>query len=111
VQGGDVSTQVLNALNRIRGAAAIPCELSLPAPPRGQSLALDSVNLDYEGSACDLTPFSAVSSADDCGDDDGWHYDNPDAPERIQLCPRSCDRVSGPGGNLYYSVGCATRIR
>jgi hypothetical protein len=111
VQGGDVGTQVLNALNRIRGAAAIPCELSLPAPPPGQALALDAVNLDYEGNACDLTPFSAVTSADDCGDDDGWHYDDPDAPSSIQLCPRSCDRVSGPGGNLYYSVGCATRIR
>jgi von Willebrand factor type A domain-containing protein len=111
VQGGDVSNEVLNALNRIRGAAAIPCELPLPEPPRGESLALDSINLDYEGAGCARTAFSSVSSADDCGEDDGWHYDDPNAPQRILLCPRSCDRVSGPGGNLYYSVGCATRIR
>jgi von Willebrand factor type A domain-containing protein len=111
VQGGDVGNEVLNALNRIRGAAAIPCELPLPEPPRGEALALDSINLDYEGAECARTAFSAVSSGDDCGDDDGWHYDDPNAPQRILLCPRSCDRVSGPGGNLYYSVGCATRIR
>jgi hypothetical protein len=101
----------LRALNRIRSAAAIPCELTVPAPPRGQALALDAVNLDYEASSCELTPFSAVPSADDCGDEDGWHYDNPDSPRQIVLCPKSCDRVSGPGGNLYYSVGCATRTR
>jgi hypothetical protein len=111
VQGGDVSTEVLNALNRIRGDAAIPCELDLPEPAPGRTLAFDAVNLDYEAGECELTPFYAVRSAADCGGEDGWHYDNPAAPGRIFLCPRSCDRVSGPGGNLFYSVGCATRIR
>jgi len=111
VQGGDVGAEVLNALNRIRGDAAIPCELALPEPPRGEALALDEVNLEHEGALCERTPFSAVTSAADCGDDDGWYYDDPVSPGRILLCPRSCDRVSGPGGNLYYSVGCDTRIR
>jgi hypothetical protein len=111
VQGGDVSTEVLNALNRIRGDAAIPCELALPEPPAGQGLALDTVNLEYEGAQCEHTPFDAVRSAADCGEDDGWYYDDPAKPGSIQLCPTSCDRVSGPGGKLYYSVGCATRIR
>lgn len=111
VQGGDVGTEVLNALNRIRGDAAIPCELALPEPPLGEVLALDEVNLEYEGAECARTPFSAVASAADCGDEDGWYYDDPAAPGRILLCPTSCERVSGPGGNLYYSVGCATRIR
>lgn len=111
VNGGDVGEEVLTALNRIRGAAAIPCELALPEPPAGGALALDSVNLDYAGDDCQITPFSSVRSADQCGDDDGWYYDDPSSPQRIQLCPRSCNRVSGPGGNLFYSVGCDTRIR
>ena len=75
------------------------------------ALAYGEVNLDYESADCERTLFSAVSSADECGDEDGWHYDDPRAPSRVLLCPRSCDRVSGPGGNLYYSVGCDTRIR
>lgn len=111
VRGGDVGTEVLAALNRIRGSAAIPCELSLPQAPPGESLALDEVNLEYEGAECARTPFASVPSAESCGADDGWYYDDPSAPNRILLCPRSCDRVSGPGGNLYYSVGCTTRIR
>jgi hypothetical protein len=111
VEGGDVSGAVRTALNRIRGAAAIPCELQLPEPPPGEALALNAVNLSYEADDCSLTPFSAVPSAAECGDEDGWYYDTPDEPGRVLLCPRSCDRVSGPGGNLYYSVGCQTRIR
>jgi hypothetical protein len=111
VQGGDVGIEVLEALNRIRGDAAIPCELALPDPPSGETLSLDEVNLEHEGAECERTLFSAVASAAECGDEDGWHYDDPAAPSRIRLCPRSCDRVSGPGGNLYYSVGCDTRIR
>src|SRR5690606_37981748 len=38
VQGGDVSTEVLRALNRIRSSASIPCELALPEPPLGEAL-------------------------------------------------------------------------
>lgn len=111
VQSGDVAAQVLQVLNRIRGSAAIPCELALPEPPLGDSLALDEVNLEYEGAECARTPFASVPGAADCGDEDGWYYDDPASPNRILLCPQSCNRVSGPGGTLYYSVGCATRIR
>jgi hypothetical protein len=111
VEGGDVGAGVRNALNRIRGDAAIPCELALPEPPPGDVLALDAVNLAHAGEDCTLTPFDAVRSAADCANEDGWHYDDPEAPQRILLCPRSCERVSGPGGNLFYSVGCETRIR
>jgi hypothetical protein len=111
VEGGDVGTAVRTALNRIRGAAAIPCELELPAPPPGEGLDLNRINLSYEADDCSLALFSAVQTVDDCGDEDGWYYDTPGEPGRPLLCPRSCERVSGPGGNLYYSVGCETRIR
>jgi hypothetical protein len=111
VEGGDVSGQVLDALNRIRGDAAIPCQLQLPEPPQGQDLVYDEVNLAYESSTCDSTRFYSVRTADECGEEDGWYYDNPSSPSSIQLCKASCDRVSGPGGSLYYSVGCATEFR
>lgn len=111
VEGGDVSGQVLDALNRIRGDAAIPCELSLPTPPEGQVLSYDQVNLEYESSQCESTLFYSVQSAAECGAEDGWYYDDPASPQSIRLCPQSCDRVSGPGGRLVYSVGCATQFR
>lgn len=111
VEGGDVSSQVLEALNRIRGDAAIPCEVSLPTPPVGQVLAYDQVNLEYESSVCESTLFYSVQTAAECAAEDGWYYDDPSAPQSIHLCPKSCERVSGPGGRLFYSVGCATQFR
>ena len=99
----------LEALNRIR--AAIPCQLELPRPPDGQELKLDEVNLAYASAECESTPFYSVRSADECGSEDGWYYDDPVNPQRIELCPASCQRVSAPGGNLTYSVGCATQFR
>jgi hypothetical protein len=111
VEGGDVTGQVLNALNRIRGDAAIPCQLQLPNPPEGQTLRYDQVNLSYADFACVDTTFYSVQSGAECGAEDGWYYDNPSNPTTIHLCPQSCDRVSAPGGNLFYSVGCATEFR
>jgi hypothetical protein len=111
VEGGDVSAQVLDALNRIRGDAAIPCELQLPPAPSGQTLVYDEVNLEYQSGQCQSTLFYSVQSANECGTEDGWYYDDPSNPQSIHLCPQSCDRVSGPGGSLFYSVGCATQFR
>jgi hypothetical protein len=111
VEGGDVSGKVLDALNRIRGDAAIPCQLQLPRPPPGRTLTLSEVNLEYQSSACDSTLFYSVASAAECGTQDGWYYDDPSNPRGIELCPTSCERVTRPGGSLFYSVGCATQVR
>ncbi len=111
VEGGDVGEKVLRALNQIRGDAAIPCRFALPPPEGSAALAYDRVNVRYADSACQEVTFLAVEGADQCGSEDGWHYDDPTAPTAIELCPASCDRVSGPGGQLSYAVGCATQYR
>lgn len=110
VEGDDVSARVLQALNRIRVDAAIPCELQLPRPPSGQTLDYGRVNLEYRSSSCDETLLFAVPSAAECRDVDGWYYDDPSSPQSIRLCPRSCERVSVPGGSLTCSVGCETQF-
>jgi hypothetical protein len=110
VEGGDVSSEVLGALNRIRGDAAIPCEFGMPRPPTGRMLSYTEVNITYASSACEPTAYSYVESLELCGDEGGWYYDDPAAPQRIQLCPSSCEQVSAPGGQLLFTVGCATRV-
>ena len=109
VEGNDVSKQVLDALNAIRGAASIPCDLQLPPAPAGQRLDLNKVNIVYANSACEPSYIHNVPSANECGAQGGWYYDNPTAPQTIHLCPTSCEQVStNPGGQLLYTVGCAT---
>jgi hypothetical protein len=106
VEGGDVSTEVLEALNQIR-SNAIPCQLELPPPPTGEELALDRVNVTYADAACSATQFSYVGDASGCREAGGWHYDNATDPSTIVLCDTTCDRVSAPGGRLLFTVGCA----
>jgi hypothetical protein len=108
VGSGDVGSQVLQALNTIRSAAMIPCTLNIPKPPSGLQIAYDQINIAYADPACHGSVFPKVSSADACGTDAGWYYDDPAAPSRVELCPTSCNQVSLSGARLLFTVGCET---
>jgi Mg-chelatase subunit ChlD len=107
----DVEQQVLAALNSIRGAASIPCDLKLPAPKGGAPLDYGLVNVAYQDSSCALSTIYNVPNVDSCdASDGGWYYDDPTAPTVVKLCGASCDRVSAPGGRLAFTVGCETEV-
>ena len=104
----DVSTNVLGALNSIRGAA-IPCDLPIPSPAPGQTLDFKQVNVLQGKSDCSapLTPIYYVTEAAQCdASAGGWYYDDPGAPTRVKLCSASCAEVSQPDATLRFSVGC-----
>ena len=44
-----------------------------------------------------------VDSFNDCADQEGWYYDQPDAPEWITLCPSSCGETQGA---VRFEFGC-----
>lgn len=108
VEGDDVADQVLEALRAIRGDAQIPCRLGLPSAPAGTELNLSQVNMGFTTDACEGQVLYAVSSAEQCGEAGGWHYDSPTDPTHIELCPASCDAVSTTAAELVFTVGCAT---
>lgn len=110
VQEGEVSDRVLDALNAIRADAVIPCELKIPAPPVGENLDYDQVNVLFADANCEGRTFGRVTEASACGDAEGWYYDDSVSPEHILLCPQSCDRVSVPGGQLVMQLGCDTVV-
>lgn len=93
----------LKTLSKIRGAE-LPCELSIPKPPAGQTLDYAKVNLslDASGKKADL------AQGADCSSGAGWRYDDPKSPTKILLCPSTCDAAKG-GGKLAVSFGCATK--
>lgn len=106
----DVEQQVLQALNAIRGAASIPCELNLPKTKGSKPLDYGLVNVAYQDSSCTLSTIYNVPDVDSCDDaDGGWYYDDPAAPTTVKLCGSTCDRVSVPGGRLAFTVGCETK--
>ncbi|MDF3064510.1 MAG: hypothetical protein K0R38_111 [Polyangiaceae bacterium] len=107
----DVESKVLAALNSIRGAASIPCELQLPEPTGGAKLDYGFVNVAYQDSSCVLSTIYNVPSEASCdAAEGGWYYDDPSAPTSVKLCGASCDVVSAPGGRLAFTVGCETKV-
>jgi hypothetical protein len=111
VESGDVTTQVLDALNRIRGDASIPCQFKMPMPPEGETLDYGQVNIIFTDTACQTRTIYYVDKVESCDPaQGGWYYDNPAAPKSIQLCARTCDDVSVPGSQFLLSVGCQTVV-
>ena len=105
----DVAGSMLAALNDIRADAVIPCDLSIPAPPSGEVIAADKINIGICDRAGQPIPTPYVGSSNECGDHAGWYYNDPTSPSMIHLCNVTCDTVKAPGSSLFFSVGCKTR--
>jgi hypothetical protein len=99
--------QLTDAVNLIRGSA-VPCDVDIPPPPMGQTLDPGLVNVQF--TPVSGAPTTFLMSAD-CSGDQGWRYDDPMAPTRIQLCPGACQTVKAQfGGRLEVAFGCATQV-
>jgi hypothetical protein len=107
----DVSTQFLEALNTIRGKQ-LGCDFALPAPTNGGTLDFDLVNVDLTDGGT-KSRISRVDSAQDCGGEGGWYYDDPLNPSRIISCPATCGLLEGvmAGASIEIQLGCTTVIR
>ena len=56
-----------------------------------------------------LTPLGKAATVDECGDRDGWHYDDEAAPTRVVACPASCTRIQAANAaSVDILFGCAT---
>lgn len=102
----DIEGSVLAALNAIRADATIPCTLPIPQPRDGSTLDYALVNLGICDAAGKNVATYYVPSADDCGDNGTWYYEDTADGKAIQLCDTTCKTVSVSGSELYFSVGC-----
>ena len=105
----DVSGSMLKALNSIRADAVIPCDLTIPPPPEGQTLAPDKLNIGICNPSGKPVPTPYVGDVDRCGDHAGWYYNDPKSPSTIHLCDVTCETVKAAGSTLFFSVGCKTQ--
>jgi hypothetical protein len=103
--------QLSQKLNEIRGAA-IACDFLVPAPPAGEVLDPEAVNVEYFASgqsAAVLLPQAAGPG--DCAGAAGWYYDSGTQPLELVLCPASCEAArSDPGATLKLLFGCSTQL-
>jgi len=85
---------------------ALSCDYKIPAPPNGQSIDPNKVNVRYSatGGAGTTLTYSANCATD------GWHYDSASGPSKIILCPSTCDRVmKDKGAKIDVFFGCAVK--
>jgi len=99
----DSSSGVLDALNRVRASATIPCEL--PIDVSASDLHFDKTSVVTLDGGCELTQLARVESAADC-DGGGFYFDEAASPSSILLCESTCGDVKQPGMKLLYAIGC-----
>ncbi|AKV02490.1 hypothetical protein AKJ09_09153 [Labilithrix luteola] len=103
---GQITTDFVNVLGQIR-SAALSCDYALPAPPNGETLDKNKVNVQYtpKGGTAQTLDYSA-----DCTNGTGWHYDNPNNPTKILICETSCNTLlQNAEGKIDIVFGCETQ--
>jgi uncharacterized protein YegL len=101
------TADLLKAINQIKNAT-LGCDYLLPAPPAGQVLDINAVNVVFTpggGGAPVTLPYSAA-----CADPTGWHYDSTTAPTKVIMCSGRCASLQADvtGGKVDIEFGCVT---
>jgi len=107
--GNPTQTQsdIQSALATIRGQQ-VPCDFPLPAPPVGQTLDVNKVNVLYTPSS---GPQQALGYSVNCAGNVGWKYDNATMPTEVILCSTTCTTVQNDkGADIDILFGCATQV-
>jgi hypothetical protein len=87
-------------------SAPIPCDFEIPEAPVGSDLDPEAVQVVFAPPGKAEMQFPRAASVDKCGDENAWHYDNPNKPTRVELCPTACETVK-QGGEVSVAFGCA----
>lgn len=97
------------ALAAVRGKA-LPCDLALPTSVIKGEVSYGLVNVLYSKGGA--PPAQTLVQDATCASGEGWRYDNPSAPTKILLCPKTCEAVrADPKAKIDILLGCKTAIR
>jgi hypothetical protein len=85
----------------------VSCDFALPPPPDGKELNKNGVNVVLKDAQNQETVLAYNS---DCNGGSGWHYDNLANPQRVILCPASCEQTRrDSGAKVSLAFGCLTK--
>ena len=111
--GGDVNSQFLAALNKIRGTL-LGCTYLIPPPPAGKTLDFAQVNVQYtpgNGGAKETLVYVTSQAACASTTKDAWYYDNAAAPTQIIFCDATCTKIKADtNAKVDVQLGCSTVI-
>jgi hypothetical protein len=89
-----------------------PCSFEIPAETEEGPVDPNRVNVRITPSGAPQSlvvgkTFDGTGSS--CGPEGGWHYDNPAAPTRLQLCQSSCQAAFNARMEVLF--GCETIVQ
>lgn len=93
----------------VADARPVDCQWQIPAPPTGEKLDPNAVNVRYSAMGGQPATIYGVDGAGKCTDQfGGWFYDNPAAPQKVQACPQTCKILqSDLSTKVEVLFGCA----
>ena len=90
--------------------AQLSCAWPIPPPPDGEVLDPSEVNLVHQPEGRDERVIPKAKNGE-CGDGEGWLYDDEQNPTQIEACPNTCRTLrADPSGSVQISFGCATVV-
>jgi len=102
--------QFSQKMSEIR-ATALACEYIIPPPPANEPFELDKVVVKYVGSGGSQTEIPHADGEIDCGPLPGWYFDDPVKPQKIKLCPASCELAHfDKQGRIDVFFGCKPKL-
>jgi hypothetical protein len=107
----DLGGEFTAALEAIRISAG-PCAFEIPAATEQGAIDPNLINVRFTPSGATQPTVVAKTfggTADGCSAEGGWHYDNPAAPTRIQLCESSCKAAFNARMDVQF--GCETIVQ
>jgi hypothetical protein len=105
IDTGDPAKTVSDFKETIEGirSASLSCNVEIPAPPAGETFDKTKVSVSVASGATT----SKLGYASDCKGTDVWHYDDPDQPKELVLCPDTCTKIqSDPMAQLSVAFEC-----
>ncbi len=109
VSGNDTRAKLLERVREIH-SESVSCTFTMPTLD-GDPPGYGYVNFRYAPPNDQGDWLTRVDSEANCGDQPGWYYDQPNAPQFIHLCSESCDTLKTDAGTVGIEVGCQTLVR
>lgn len=101
----NAATQLLNALDAIRGSATLPCQYAIPKPSGGLP-DTSQVTVTYTPGTGGAQVLTKVTDQSACSGA-GWYFDNNTTPTAIILCQTSCDAATTDlNAHVDVTIGC-----
>jgi Mg-chelatase subunit ChlD len=102
--------QFAQKMSEIR-ARALACEYIIPEPPANEPFELDKVVVKYVAGDGAQIEIPRADDEADCGQSPGWYFDDPVQPQKIELCPASCQLAqSDKQGRVNVFFGCKPKL-